>query len=312
MSDPASEASKAATLPVVFALHDASGAYWLNTAVAMSSLLRHARRPVAIHILHDDTVGAPARRRLSEIAAEIGPGTPLTFIPTVLPATIDLGLLGKFSPASLFRLMIPALFPDEDLVVYLDSDLVLNGVDVGEIAAGAPADAPISAVMDPFVGRPDSHRKNFERLGLDPQRYFNSGVLALRPRLIGADLLAEFADFAGANPGVVHPDQDFLNARFKDAVHALPERFNSIIGLEDRRLVQPLAFYANRVLHYAGGLKPLSGAVSPAFIPFFAHAIAAPEIYCGTSYEANRYVFPYSGRTDATRSKRIDTDPGPG
>ncbi|MBS0334477.1 MAG: hypothetical protein JSS35_17040 [Proteobacteria bacterium] len=312
MSDPTRKPVPPAPLPVVFALHDAGGAYWLNTAVAMSSVLRHARQPLAIHILHDETLSEASRRRLREIAAEVGARerATLSFVPVGLPAGVDLAVVGKFSPASLYRLTIPRLFAEAELVVYLDSDIVANGVDISDLAAAAAPDAPVSAVMDPFVGRPESHRKNFERLGLDPDRYFNSGVLALRPPLIPSDLLAEFAGFARANPGVVHPDQDFLNSRFRGLVHALPERFNTLIGLEDRRLVQPLPFYANRVLHYAGGLKPLSGAVAPAFIPFFAHAIAAPEIYSGAAYHPDRYVFPYSERTDATRSKRIDADPG--
>ena len=155
-ADPTSEAP----LPVLFALHDADGAYWLNTAVAITSLAVHASRPVSIHVIHDHSLGAVARARLRQIAADLQ--TPLRFVAATLPSTFEAGrlppgfsprLLERYSPASLFRLMIPELFADEDLVVYLDSDLVLNGLDVHELAAATPADAPLAAVADPFIGR---------------------------------------------------------------------------------------------------------------------------------------------------------------
>jgi lipopolysaccharide biosynthesis glycosyltransferase len=317
-SSPASGRPVTATdapLPVIFALHDADGAYWLNTAVAMTSLAVHARRPISISIIHDHSLGAAARDRLIEIAEDLR--TPVSFIAASLPSSLDAGglpgfdprLLQRYSPASLFRLMIPELFAEADLVVYLDSDLVLNGLDIHELAAATPADAPLAAVADPFIGRHEPQVKQLGGLGLDPNAYFNSGVLALRPKRLPKDLVQQFIGFVLSGAELIHPDQDFLNCRFAGEVHLLDERFNTLVGFEDQRMIRPVSFYAQRILHYTGGLKPLSGAFCPAFVPFFAHAFKTPEIYSGGRYDAQFYLFPVKGRPDQLKGKRIDRDP---
>lgn len=283
MSD-GSNAAKA--LPIVFALHDAQGDYWVNTAVAMTSVAKYARRPISIRIIHDETLTQVARTRLTEIAKALD--TPLGFISCRM-SQID---MGRFSPASLFRLAIPNVFPNEDLVVYLDSDLVANGVDVTEIADAAPIDAPLSAVVDPYITVHEGAAEQTRRLGLDPQRYFNSGVLALRPRLLATDLLPRFLEFRRSQEIMIHPDQEFLNLEFRETAGILPERFNTIIGDREGRALRPLTYYADKVVHYAARIKPMSGVICPAFIPFFAHSYLTPEIHMGSHYTPTRYLFP--------------------
>jgi hypothetical protein len=146
-------------------------------------------------------------------------------------------------------------------------------------------------------------------LGLDPATYFNSGVLALRPKLIGSDLLADFIAFARKRRKLAHPDQDFLNMRFQGTAALLDERFNSVTTLFDGRLTKPLSFYADKILHYAGEVKPLDGVVATAFLPFLAHAFLVPEILRGEVYQAKSYLFPMEGRPDLGRALPIDRDP---
>jgi lipopolysaccharide biosynthesis glycosyltransferase len=299
--------SEARPLPVVFAVHDPDGAYWLNTAVALTSLAQHARRPISVHVIHDASLSDTAKRRLGEIAQALR--VPLALVEQSLPADVDTKVLGHFSPASAFRLMIPSLFSDEDLVVYLDSDLVVNGLDITDLIDEVPAEAPISAVADLFFARGANHRAQMDRLGVPHDRYFNSGVLALRPRLLPKDLPQQFAGFLTSGIPRVHPDQDFLNQLYVGQVHLLDERYNTPIGLIDRRTLKPLSWYRGRILHYVGGIKPFTGVLSPAFVPFLAHSMLTPEIWGGQSYEPVKYLFPADGAVDAVRAKLIDRDP---
>ena len=89
-------ASAARPLPIVFAVHDKDGGYWLNTAVALTSLAHHARRPVSVHIIHDATLGEAAKARLAEIARTMQ--VPLTFMEQSLPAGINRACSASSAP----------------------------------------------------------------------------------------------------------------------------------------------------------------------------------------------------------------------
>lgn len=297
-------AGRSVAPPIVFALHDAGGTYWTYTAVALTSLAQHASQRLRVHILHDESLHSRARERLAEIAQQ--GGIALTLTPVQPPKGVDVGRLRQFGPASIFRLMIPQLFADEPLVIYLDSDLVVNGLDIMELAKAAPQDAPISAVQDPYIARPASHARALGELQLDPARYFNSGVLALRPGLIADDLVQGFIAFSDAHPNAIHPDQDFLNVRFAAAAHLLDPRFNAQLSHYGRALLQPLAHYDRKILHYAGKIKPLDGSLAPGLIPFWAHAYLVPELTQGRLYASpTRYLLPLEGEEDGLKSIKI-------
>jgi len=295
--------ARSTALPVVFALHDSDGHYWLNTAAAMTSVLQHSRCPLQLHLLHDDTLRPQARQRLLQIARERG--TELQLHAMTLPGSIDTQRLHRFSPASLYRLMIPQLLAREPLVVYLDSDLVSHGVDLGELARALPAQAPIGGVVDPYIGSQRQARAWLESVGLQAQRYVNSGVLVLRPPLIREDLLAAFAQFNQAHPQAIHPDQDFLNLHFGDRWSRLDARFNTQLGLFERSLFRPLSHYQGKILHYAGKLKPLDGNLAPGMLPFWLYTHATPEI--GQLNPAMRYLSPIEGQPHAVHREPAGT-----
>ena len=142
-------------LPVVFALQDRDGFYWVNTAVAITSLAQYASQPVEVHVLHDESLHDVAKQRLTEIAGDMQ--IDLTLAPVRLPNKIDISTLRQFGGATLFKLLVPQLFADRDLVIYLDSDLVVNGLDVSELAIATPHRAPVSAAIDPHIAITASH-----------------------------------------------------------------------------------------------------------------------------------------------------------
>lgn len=295
--------SDAKPLPVVFALHDSSGSYWLNTAVAITSLAEHVTRPVNVCILHDATLHDLAKQRLTQIGRDMR--VQITLIPVEIPVELQGDILRHFSPASAFRLLIPKIFADDELVIYLDSDLVVNGVDIFELASAAPSDAAISAVKDPNIAAAASHAKELERMGLDADAYFNSGVLALRPALLPENLLERFITFVADNPTAIHPDQDFLNSHFKNNAYLLEDRFNFQLSLYKQSLLQNLEHYRGKILHYAGKIKPLDGYLSTGLIPFFVHAHRVPEISGGLLYSPSRYLLPDAKNPHAVRAQKI-------
>lgn len=262
-------------IPIIFCIHDNSDAYWPNLAIALNSLwLNGSSEGQRIYVLHNDTLSDAAKKSLQNLCAT--ESASITFIKVKLPDYLASANYGAFSPASIFRLGIPKLFKDYQHVVYLDCDLIFHGVDISELVAAA-GDAPLAAVRDPYIGRPQKHRDQLAALGLDPFNYFNSGVMVMRPKELPDDLIARFMAFAKQHRKMSHPDQDFLNVEFKDKWLALPSRFNHQACAFDRSLFQPISSYEGKVIHYAGKVKPLQGALAPAFVPFWMYAQTIPD-----------------------------------
>lgn len=260
--------------PVVFCLHDAKGDYWLNTATALTSLVFHASIPLHVHIYHDATLTTAAKERLTTISHTYG--HPLTFTHITLPQGFSGFNFRHFSPASVFRLMIPRLLADQDIVVYLDSDLVLNQIDIAELIRAMPTNIPIGGVVDPFFNA--VQKKDFERLGIPADEYINSGVLVIRPRLITTDAMEAALHFYQQFPDQIHFDQDFINFAFRGRIARLDERFNYQVTIFDRRVFQTFACYSGKILHFCGKTKPLSGHISPAYLHFWRYTMLTPEI----------------------------------
>jgi lipopolysaccharide biosynthesis glycosyltransferase len=269
-------------------LHDSDGQYWINAAVAMASIAQHSSVPLHFYVLHDETLLPAARTRLSAVAQAAQ--MPLSFKPMSLPSTIAAERLHRFSPASLYRLMIPQLFAHEPVVLYLDADLVSHGVDVKTLVDAAPETAPLAGVLDPFIAVPKRHQQALKKLQLQPERYINSGVLVMRPPLIGEDLLVAFDRFFQQHPDALHPDQDFLNLHFAGRRVELPSYFNQQVGVYEKTLFWPLAAYQQKIIHYAGKLKPLQGNLAPGMMVFWMYTQWVPE--AAQSQAQMRYLHP--------------------
>lgn len=295
-------AASAAGLPVVFALHDADGQYWINAAVAMASVAQHASVPLHFHVLHDHTLHSAARARLSAVAKAAH--AELSFQAITLPASLSAQKLHRFSPASLYRLMIPKLFAHESVVVYLDADLVSHGVDVKTLVDASPETAPLAGVPDPFIAVPKPHQKALEKLGIDPGRYVNSGVLVIRPSLVREDLLVAFDRFFEQHPDALHPDQDFINLHFEGRLGQLSGHFNQQVGVYEKTLFWPLADYQQKIIHYAGKLKPLQGNLAPGLMVFWMYAQWVPE--AAQSQGKMRYVHPLSDKPHGVVREWVD------
>ena len=78
--------------------------------------------------------------------------------------------LPHLSVASYFRLKLPSILPNLDKVLYLDSDIVVNG-DISPIFSINLNGFLLAAVQDPYTS--ESYKQSLDITGL----YFNAGVL---------------------------------------------------------------------------------------------------------------------------------------
>lgn len=265
---------------VVFALSDPRGWYWLYTATALASLWASTptQKPL-VYILHDGTINDQARARLTAIALHFS--GQLKFLKVEVGPASRIPNFGRFTVAASYRLLIPQIFKDFDRVVYLDSDLVVHGVDLTELLSSEVYDDyPIYAVVDQFViqGFPKMREAG---IPLPTKgRYVNSGVLLMNLGRLGkVDLLSEFFDWYWRIGSCQNLDQDFINVRYDGQIGELDERFNYLAVVEERRYFQAPQFYWGRVVHYAGKLKPLDGNIGVGMLPFFAYTALVPEVY---------------------------------
>ena len=71
------------------------------------------------------------------------------------------------------------LFKNDELVLYLDSDLIFNNVDVKLLFDIQLHQKSIAAVIDPYILNHEEHGLELKKLNINSSRYFNSGVLLI-------------------------------------------------------------------------------------------------------------------------------------
>lgn len=123
-----------------------------------------------------------------------------------------------------FRLFIPALFPEYDKGIYLDSDIVVPG-DISELYQIPLGENLLGAAIDPVVAAvPELTRHAELCVGVARDKYFNSGVLLMNlKKLREAGIEQRFLELLNKyHFDCIAPDQDYLNAMCKGKVSYLP------------------------------------------------------------------------------------------
>ena len=156
-----------------------------------------------------------------------------------------------FSVVTYYRLFIASLFPQYDKVVYLDCDLVVLG-DVSKLYHTEMGDNILAAAPEAFVRSTPEFRLYAEKaLGVDPDGYFNAGVLlmnlaAFRENKIEEAFLRLITEY---DFDLLDPDQAYLNYLCLGKVLALPNGWNK----------EPTTFACEgekNIVHYALYKKP--------------------------------------------------------
>lgn len=173
-----------------------------------------------------------------------------------------------------FRFLIQDILPDYDKVLYLDSDLIVEG-DVAKLYATDLQGDLLAAVRDvDFLGNlnlKDGNRLRYndETLHMkNPYDYFQAGVLVLNTEAMrAAHTVEEWLTFA-SNPDYIYNDQDVLNACCEGRVRYLDPRWNVMNDCGNRIhnvfqhapadvYAEFLAAYGDAwIIHYAGFEKP--------------------------------------------------------
>jgi lipopolysaccharide biosynthesis glycosyltransferase/glycosyltransferase involved in cell wall biosynthesis len=173
-----------------------------------------------------------------------------------------------------YRFLIQKVLPDYEKVLYLDSDLIIEG-DVSQLFETDLGDNLIGAVRDvDYLG--NLNMNNGERLEYtekvlemkNPYDYFQAGVLVMNlkemRKLYSFKQWLEYA----AEPKYIYDDQDILNAHCQGRVTYIDNAWNvmndcggrikNVFTFAPAKVYKDfLAAYANpKIVHYAGFEKP--------------------------------------------------------
>lgn len=173
-----------------------------------------------------------------------------------------------------YRFLIQQVLPFYDKVLYLDSDIIING-DIAELYDTELGDNLLAAVHDiDFLG--NLNVKHGLRMGYasdvlhmkNPYNYFQAGVLVFNTRAMREHYtLQQWLEYA-SNPEYIYNDQDVLNAHCEGKVvfldwswnvmHDCANRVTNVFSLAPNNTYD--AYMASRqhprIIHYAGFVKP--------------------------------------------------------
>lgn len=216
-----------------------AGAYDAHSAVMLRSLATSAGgAALHVHYLHGGDLAPRSRRRISAMLE--GLGCAVTFHAIAPEETRDLPVVGEFTAAMWYRILLPELLPGVDRILYLDVDtLVLEPVTpLWEL----DLDGSYLAAVDNVLLTHHRHRP--AAIGLDPTTaYFNSGVLLMNLALMRQDgCTARLRERAIRDAAKLEwPDQDVLNLVLGERRVALHPRWNCMNSLWAREAVDVFA-----------------------------------------------------------------------
>ena len=129
-----------------------------------------------------------------------------------------------------FRLFIPAMFPEYDKGIYIDSDVVLTDdiaklfdTDIGDNFIGACNDLSI-ADIPPLVAYTEN------AVGVKGKEYINSGVLLMNlKKMRECDFEGHFLNLLNTyHFDSIAPDQDYINAMCNGKIYYLDEVWDAM------------------------------------------------------------------------------------
>ena len=235
---------------VCFALYDKTGTYSRFTGTAMLSLFENSSTPppsTCVHLLHDNTLTDDNREKLIQIADRYG--QPLKFYNVEELCADKLAEIKEYFPkakesffsiAAFYRLFIPDLLLPQsiDKAIYLDSDTIVN-LDISELWQVYLGYKPFGAVSEfyqmkdeeAFVNRQKKHISICREDVVNPEDYFNSGVILMNLKVLRAeqDTILAGMKFISEHPQFILLDQDILNYCFSTVYLKLPLKFNRMV-----------------------------------------------------------------------------------
>ncbi len=176
----------------------------------------------------------------------------------------DLPVIAQISRESYFRLLIPELI-SWDKVIYLDCDVIVRQ-DISLLFNHDLGNNLVAAVRDMF---PLDFKRYVETLNLNPDNYFNAGVMIINNRLWKEqDIGRQCVNYLIEHPDIKFMDQDAMNIICRDRVLYLDRRWNYIwyysiemvrlkglLDPENQEIYRKLTQDFN-IIHYTSAYKP--------------------------------------------------------
>lgn len=129
-----------------------------------------------------------------------------------------------------FRLFIPAMFPQYDKGIYIDSDVVLTE-DIGKLYDIEIGDNLIGACNDLSIAdTPPLVKYTENAIGVKKEEYINSGVLLMNLKMLRQnDLEGHFLNLLNTyHFDSIAPDQDYLNSMCNGKIYYLDEAWDAM------------------------------------------------------------------------------------
>mgnify|MGYP003481915625 FL=1 len=218
-------------IPIFFTIDDAYAPFLgvaLNSAVKNSSADRKYKAIVLHENLSDANIKKLKALESDNFKIEL---TPMKANFEVLDDRMSNRLrCDYFTLTIYFRLFIPAMFPEYDKGIYIDSDVVLTDdiaklfdTDIGDNFIGACNDLSI-ADIPPLVAYTEN------AVGVKGKEYINSGVLLMNlKKMRECDFEGHFLNLLNTyHFDSIAPDQDYINAICNGKIYYLDEVWDAM------------------------------------------------------------------------------------
>ena len=152
-----------------------------------------------------------------------------------IQARLDATLRDYYTASIFYRLFIAALYPNYDKAIYLDCDITVVG-DISKMWNINLGDNIFGVVPDDVIStNPQFRLYASEGVGVDYDKYFNSGVLLMNLVKYREEKIKEkFVYYlVKYNFETAAPDQDYLNAICKDKVMYIERGWDRMSTDED-------------------------------------------------------------------------------
>lgn len=226
--------------------------YVQHACVMLMSLSANVKEIVNVYCIYSDLNVTNRKRIETELRNTRVTITFVEFNTSVLP-TLPIKPNDHVSAATFLRIWLPELFPNLDQLLFMDTDLVVNG-DISELLDLTVIDQPLAAVPDTGM---TALKK--ETLGLQANTpYFNAGMMLINLAYFRKHhLTEEISLFIEQHPELCEFwDQDALNAVIKGNFELLDYKYNVQSGFYEINNNDALALKAIEnpiVIHYSGG-----------------------------------------------------------
>ncbi len=221
--------------------------------------------------------------------------------------SINLKTMNNWSVEIYNRIFIPLLMSTYNKVLYLDSDIVVNGnlkelfnidFDNKQILAVKDATAQILHLKE-FSER-KKHIKEYLQLEKEKD-YFNSGMIMFNISSINKDSYNALVERAFKKENLLYPDQDILNIIFKNSVKFVSSKWNFCCGIFiwNKSFIESLngdylydvqsSFSTPIIVHYTSPQKPWNSSLELHYEIFWKYARKTP-FYENILLEMNREI----------------------